>query len=133
LDAYAYDIVVFVADFAGLTGAQALSSAYCLWLARSLRYFSLSLSLSVSVCLCLIRLRCTRQVFFGWKNPPAELGLPVQEGLVTHGIILWWKLILGIGMVAVHSDMMKDRSLEHNHTRQAGEFGVQSDWSSHCF
>lgn len=40
---------------------------------------------------------------------------------MTHGFILWWKLILGFGMVAVHTGMMKDRTLTHNHWRQKGQ------------
>jgi hypothetical protein len=40
---------------------------------------------------------------------------------VTNGFILWWKLILGIGMILVHTSMMKDRTIKHNHTRQKGE------------
>jgi hypothetical protein len=34
----------------------------------------------------------------------------VQEGLVTNGFILWWKLILGIGMVLVHTGKKRKRA-----------------------
>ena len=52
------------------------------------------------------------EVLLGWEDPPpgsSSNQTLVQEGLVTNGFILWWKLILGIGMVLVHTGKKKPR------------------------
>jgi hypothetical protein len=52
------------------------------------------------------------EVFHGWDGD--VLTDDVAVGLVTHGFILWWKLVLGVIMVVVHTGMMKSRTLRHN-------------------
>ena len=56
---------------------------------------------------CLLTACSLPEVLLRFRDVP-------PPGMTTAGFVLWWKLILGLGMIYMHCNMMQARTLFHN-------------------